>query len=126
MTTPAGRTPSMRRTRSRLLLLAATALLSTGLAAAAVPTAQATPATPGRTAGPVGTITLVTGDQVRFTRHGDSVRVLDTKAARHRESIRFARFTLNADEYVVPVDALGAFNAGRLDHRLFDVTTLVQ
>jgi subtilisin family serine protease len=77
---------------------------------------QAQPA--GRSA-PI-TITLITGDRV--TLHGDRASV---EAGPGRAGMRFIDRRDADHRYVIPADALPLLRSGRLDQRLFDLTTLI-
>lgn len=94
-------------------------------ATAVAPAAPA--ATAAATVGPVsvglsGTVTLITGDRVEVA-PGAPPRVLP---AAGRGLMRF-RITTDAGRVrVVPLDAVGLLASGRLDPRLFDVTTLLE
>jgi subtilisin family serine protease len=74
------------------------------------------------TSGPSGAVTLITGDRVEVM-PGSPPRVIPAKG---REIMRF-RITTNAGRVrVIPLDAVGLLDAGKLDPRLFDVTTLLE
>ncbi|MFY1704238.1 S8 family serine peptidase [Micromonospora sp. WMMA1923] len=67
------------------------------------------------------TVTLITGDRVTLTAAGDV-------AVRRGEGRAGMRFLTRRDQgrvSVLPQDALPLIRAGKLDHRLFDVTGLV-
>lgn len=68
------------------------------------------------------TVTLVTGDQVTVTA-GDKASV---RPGPGRADIQFLTRRVDGRLQVIPVDALALLNAGRLDERLFDVTTLLE
>ncbi|HWM06859.1 MAG TPA: S8 family serine peptidase, partial [Actinophytocola sp.] len=93
-------------------------VLSTTQAAAAAPPGAAAPAAAG---GKANTVTLVTGDRVT---------VLDG-AARSvrpgvgREGMAFSAFSAHGHTYVIPADVHELVATGRLDRRLFDITTLL-
>ncbi|MBX6750136.1 MAG: S8 family serine peptidase [Micromonosporaceae bacterium] len=115
-------------------------LLATGLSvgvlvtAGGVLVANAT-AQPGTASGPpsstvsagpgVGglpqTVVLITGDRVQVNPDGSVV----TRPAPGREHITFTTSRSNDRVTVVPSDAVPLLAAGRLDERLFDVTTLL-
>jgi subtilisin family serine protease len=80
-------------------------------------------ASDGRKAGatPARTVTLISGDQV--TLRGDGVSV---RPAEGRGRIVFEHTKVAGHHYVIPADAAGLVNRGRLDRRLFDVTGLLQ
>jgi subtilisin family serine protease len=67
------------------------------------------------------TVTLVTGDQVTIS-HGTARSVRPGKG---RDGIAFSTFTAKGHDYVIPADAMKLVATGKLDRRLFDITTLV-
>ena len=67
------------------------------------------------------TVTLITGD--RATLRGNAISV---RPARGREAMVFEHYKLAGHHYVIPADATGLVNRGRLDRRLFDVTGLLE
>jgi subtilisin family serine protease len=68
------------------------------------------------------TLTLVTGDQV-LLRQGKPVSV---RAAEGREHVSFTAYTSKGRNHVVPTDVLDLVATGRVDQRLFDITTLLE
>ncbi|MGI5501557.1 S8 family peptidase [Lentzea sp. CA-135723] len=98
--------------------LALTALPA-GVAGAAPPVAQAP--SQGQAA---DAVTLVTGDRVVL---GDGNEVLAIQPGEGRGKMSFkTAHTPDGHVMVVPQDAFGPLAAGRLDRRLFDVTTLLE
>jgi hypothetical protein len=87
-------------------------------------TVQAANATPQQQAKTVNytTITLITGDKVIM--HKD--RGLSVRPAAGREKMTFSRLTAGGHTYVIPADARRLVSTGRLDQRLFDLTTLTE
>lgn len=85
-------------------------------------TARPEPATPTPD-GLSGTVTLITGDRVELV-PGAPPRVIPAEG---RKSMRF-RISAEAGRRVrvIPADAVGLLAAGRLDPRLFDVSTLLE
>jgi subtilisin family serine protease len=109
-----------------LILGVATATLAAGLpatpghAAPAPATSDRTPAAAGpQRAAPV-TITLITGDRVTV-RGADRISV---EAGHGRTGVRFISRLDQGHRSVIPSDALPLIHDGRLDERLFDLTTL--
>ncbi|OLF09875.1 S8 family serine peptidase [Actinophytocola xanthii] len=102
----------MSRTLPLLVAVASVAALLTGTTTS---TAAPTPPTDGRT------VTLVTGDRVRVG--SDGVLIEPGQA---RRGTRFSQYRVDGHDYVIPSDALAMVGAGRLDRRLFDVTTLLE
>jgi subtilisin family serine protease len=88
---------------------------------AASPAGAQDPAARDAYAGTPQTVTLLTGDQVRVV----GGKVAGVKMARGREMRHVWQYALNGHEYVVPADAAGLLQQGRLDKRLFDITELV-
>ncbi|WP_165960907.1 S8 family serine peptidase [Actinocrispum wychmicini] len=69
-------------------------------------------------------VTLITGDRVVMV---DSTR--DARSiipGKGRDKVAFSTYQRNGHRYVVPKDAVSLVAQGKLDERLFDVTTLVQ
>ncbi|MGB3443097.1 MAG: S8 family peptidase [Actinophytocola sp.] len=84
-------------------------------------TAPAVQAQPPRQAGlPTTTITLVTGDQVVL--HGGEPK--EVRPGPGRDGMAFSVHKTADHQYVVPADARAAVAQGRVDRRLFDLTTL--
>jgi subtilisin family serine protease len=107
--------------------------LATGVAAALTATMAITPAgavspaqavTASKSAakqGKVTWITLITGDRVGVNAQGKPVAL---RHAKGREHIPVQIQTLNGHTYAIPLDAAQLIQKGRVDRRLFDVTTL--
>ncbi|MFC3897192.1 S8 family serine peptidase [Lentzea rhizosphaerae] len=106
--------------KSTVLGAAFTALALTTVPAA-VATAAPPPTTPQKA---VDEVTLVTGDKVLLGR-GQQVVAIQPGEGRRGMTFKTHR---GADGHttVVPKDAFGPLAAGRLDRRLFDVTTLLE
>jgi subtilisin family serine protease len=88
-------------------------------------TAQAAQAEPGtaRSADqPKTTITLVTGDEVVLV-NGQAKQV---KPGPGRDGMSFSVRKSDDHQYVIPADALTAVAQGRVDRRLFDISTLTE
>ena len=84
-------------------------------------TVQAAGAAPAPAANPAhGTVTLITGDEVLVL---DDTRVR-VRPGPGREGILFSTSTVDGHTVVLPSDAQRLVATGRLDRRLFDVTTL--
>ncbi|MFC5814498.1 S8 family peptidase [Nonomuraea harbinensis] len=105
----------MRKRAGALLLV--TALLTPGPAVAASPS----PVT-GPPASVPRTVTLISGDRVTVT--GERGAVIE--AGEGRKGITFLTDESRGRLRVVPSDAMPLLKAGRLDARLFDVTTLLE
>jgi hypothetical protein len=94
-------------------------VFSTTQAAAAAPPDKTVAARSGTTS---NTVTLITGDQV-IMRAGN---VMSVRPGKGREKATFSRFIVGGHSYVLPTDAAQLVAMGRLDRRLFDLTTLVE
>ncbi|RSM72538.1 peptidase S8 [Actinoplanes sp. ATCC 53533] len=69
------------------------------------------------------TVTLLTGDRVTALEGDDDVVSVEPGAG--REGVTFLTRRVRGHLSIIPNDALGLLGAGRLDPRLFDVTTLL-
>ncbi|MDT5035827.1 MAG: hypothetical protein QOE03_1012, partial [Micromonosporaceae bacterium] len=88
------------------------------------PTTAAAPAGPATIhRGQPKTITLFTGDRRLVAPDGRSVTTLPTPG---RETARLLTQRIGGRLSVIPTDALTLINAGRVDRRLFDITTLIE
>lgn len=102
--------------------------LKTGLAAlltvAALGVPSRAPATPATPAPAVraGTVTLVTGDKVAV----DRGRVVAITPAAGRAGMPFREYRAGGELYVVPADKTGAVASGKVDRRLFAVSSLAR
>jgi subtilisin family serine protease len=97
----------------------------TALALTAAPAATAWAAPPPATGNQaVDEVTLVTGDKVLLGR-GQQVVAIQPGKGREGMAFKTHRGT-DGHTTVVPKDAFGPLAAGRLDRRLFDVTTLLE
>jgi subtilisin family serine protease len=70
-------------------------------------------------------VTLITGDTVRVRSVGGQTAV-DVDPGPGREKIPFLTSSAGDDVRVIPADAAGLLAGGRLDDRLFDVSTLLR
>ncbi|HEU4425381.1 MAG TPA: S8 family serine peptidase, partial [Pilimelia sp.] len=91
-------------------------------AAAGAPAADAGPAPVSRP-GHVRTLTLITGDRLTLVDGTDKVAI---RPAPGRERVGFVTRRVRGHLRVTPTDALPLLRAGRLDERLFDVTTMLE
>lgn len=102
----------------------AVAAAGTGARAGAPGTSATNPALGGpaaRGAATPHTVTLITGDRVTLS--GNAVTV---RPGKDRQKVSFLTQRVGGHLHVVPSDAVTLLHAGRLDARLFDVTTLVE
>lgn len=67
-------------------------------------------------------VTLITGDRVELT----GGRITRYVPAAGREKIPVRTSTRNGHQHAVPADAVSLVNSGKLDPRLFDVTSLAE
>src|SRR6266511_2380770 len=105
-------------------LLAAVALIGVALATPAGAAPRHSPAAGTEPhAGLARTVTLITGDRVTVTA-GNTGRITIQRGA-GRERMTFITRTIRGHLNVIPTDAVPLLHAGRLDSRLFDVTTLL-
>ncbi|MGH3763350.1 S8 family peptidase [Actinophytocola sp.] len=88
-------------------------------------TAQAAGAAPptgfANTVEDKNTVTLITGDRVTVRNHEAS----SVSAGEGRAGMVFSTFRAQGHDYVIPADALRLVATGKLDRRLFDITSLV-
>jgi subtilisin family serine protease len=68
-----------------------------------------------------GTVTLVTGDRVTLRADGK----VSVRRGADRDGMAFVVRRVAGNVHVVPADAVPLITSGRLDERLFDVTTLI-
>ncbi|SCF35218.1 Serine protease, subtilisin family [Micromonospora purpureochromogenes] len=107
-----------------LLVLGVSAVAPGGAPASAQPTA-AQPATTPKVAAQPRTVTLLTGDTVHLgTVNGQTT--VDVVPGKGRERIPFLAHSAGKDVRVIPADAVGLLNRGKLDARLFDISKLVE
>jgi subtilisin family serine protease len=81
----------------------------------------------GDAARPTGTeaphsVTLLTGDRVTLSKDGK----IGIQRGKDRAGVVFLTRRVDGHVHVVPSDALSLLRAGRLDSRLFDITTLIE
>jgi subtilisin family serine protease len=102
-------------------------LLAAALITGVVPAAAAStvPSTGGsKPAGGFRTVTRVTGDRLTVATDGSNRTAI--QPGKGREKVRFLQQTVRGHLNVIPADAAPLVAAGRLDRRLFDVTTLLE
>jgi subtilisin family serine protease len=97
-----------------------TVLVAAPAAATTTPPQATSPTLAG--SGDLRTVTLVTGDQVMV----QDGRVRSVEPGEGREGMTFSARTHGGHDIVVPADAMRLVSQGRLDRRLFDVTTLLE
>ncbi|MDG4835718.1 S8 family serine peptidase [Micromonospora sp. WMMD967] len=109
----------MRRRQRRALTagVLATVLVTVSLTAQPA-SAQEQPT--AAVSGTPGTFTLITGDRVSLDATGHP----EIQRGPGRAGMRFVSSREDGHQYVVPVDAMPLLRDGRLDRRLFDLTTL--
>ncbi|RLP96170.1 peptidase [Micromonospora sp. BL4] len=117
--------PSVRKLSAlALVVLGVSAVAPGGVPASAQPRA-AKPATTPTVASKPRTVTLLTGDTVHLSTV-DGQTAVDVVPGKGRERIPFITHSAGEDVRVIPADAVGLLNRGKLDERLFDISTLVQ
>lgn len=114
------RTHTPRRAAGALALATAVVALSTGLTGPAGAAPAASPARSTTASAPV-TVTLITGDRVTVDGSG---AVLRFEPAKGRERVPVQIERADGRTLVLPADAWALLASGKLDRRLFDVTTL--
>jgi subtilisin family serine protease len=92
-------------------------VLGTAQAAGAAPPSGFAKDRPGK----ANTVTLITGDKVTLF-HGKASAI---RPAQGRKGMAFSTFSVKGHDYVVPADALKLIGTGKVDRRLFDITSLV-
>ncbi|MGW3601925.1 S8 family peptidase [Micromonospora sp. NPDC005161] len=107
-----------------LLVLGVSAVAPGGVPASAQPRAAKPAATPPVASKP-RTVTLLTGDTVHLSTV-DGQTAVDVVPGKGRERIPFITHSAGEDVRVIPADAVGLLNRGKLDERLFDISTLVR
>ncbi|MEU4712546.1 S8 family serine peptidase [Micromonospora purpureochromogenes] len=107
-----------------LVVLGVSAAAPGGVPASAQPRVAKPTTTPAVAAEP-RTVTLLTGDTVHLgTVNGQTT--VDVVPGKGRERIPFITHSAGEDVRVIPADAVGLLNRGKLDERLFDISTLVE
>ncbi|MGW3690264.1 S8 family peptidase [Streptomyces sp. NPDC005125] len=118
-----------------MLLVAATPSVSLALATPAGSASSATPSSASAStfgsgpeieaasagAGVHRWIPLITGDRIAVNAKGE---IVAARPAKGREDIPIRVETRDGHAYALPDDALGLVRSGRVDRRLFDITTL--
>ncbi|MGW3807779.1 S8 family peptidase [Micromonospora sp. NPDC005113] len=107
-----------------LLVLGVSAVAPGGVPASAQPRAAKPAATPSAASKP-RTVTLLTGDTVHLSTV-DGQTAVDVVPGKGRERIPFITHSAGEDVRVIPADAVGLLNRGKLDERLFDISTLIR
>ncbi|GLZ41832.1 S8 family serine peptidase [Actinokineospora sp. NBRC 105648] len=100
-------------------MAAATVVLGTVLSGVQLAPAQAAPPAPEPVVG--RSVTLLTGDRVVV----DALGHRSIRPGPSRERTAFSHYERDGHQFVVPVDALAAITDGKVDERLFDITTLL-
>ncbi|GAB3179628.1 subtilisin family serine protease [Micromonospora palomenae] len=106
-----------------LVVLGVSAVAPGGPPASAQPRA-AKPTTTPTVASKPRTVTLLTGDTVHVSTV-DGQTAVGVVPGKGRERIPFITHSAGEDVRVIPADAVGLLNRGKLDERLFDISTLV-
>ncbi|WP_346535378.1 S8 family serine peptidase [Micromonospora sp. DPT] len=107
-----------------LVVLGVSAAAPGGVPASAQPRVAKPTTTPAVASKP-RTVTLLTGDTVHLgTVNGQTT--VDVVPGKGRERIPFLTHSAGKDVRVIPADAVGLLNRGKLDARLFDISKLVE
>ncbi|MGS2613896.1 S8 family serine peptidase [Micromonospora sp. LZ34] len=106
-----------------LLVLGVSAVAPGGVPASAQPRSTKPATTPPVAAKPRA-VTLLTGDTVHLSTVNGQTTV-DVVPGKGREKIPFITHSAGKDVRVIPADAVGLLNRGKLDARLFDISKLV-
>ncbi|KAB1916445.1 S8 family serine peptidase [Micromonospora sp. AMSO31t] len=106
-----------------LLALGVSVVAPGGTPVSAQPRAATPPTTPPVASTPRA-VTLLTGDTVHVSTVNGQTAV-SVVPGKGRERIPFITHSAGKDVRVIPADAVGLLNRGKLDQRLFDITTLV-
>jgi subtilisin family serine protease len=115
---------SVRRISALALLALSVSVVAPGGSPASAQPAPPKPSTVPAFAAKPRTVTLITGDTVHVsTKNGATA--IDVVPGKGRERIPFIKDSAGKDVRVIPADAVGLLNRGKLDDRLFDISTLV-
>ncbi|SDJ56080.1 S8 family serine peptidase [Streptomyces indicus] len=120
------RAPSRRRARLTAAGLALVLLPLGQQAHAAGDPAAAPGAAAGQTARAAHTVMLITGDKVTVTDLGGGRRTVDVQRPEGARGKVWTRTDSDGDLTVIPEEARGFLDSGRLDKRLFDVSELIR
>ena len=107
-----------------LLVLGVSAVAPGGSPASAQPPAAEAGDHTAAVASKPRTVTLLTGDTVHLSTVNGQTAV-DVVPGKGRERIPFITHSAGEDVRVIPADAVGLLNRGKLDERLFDISMLV-
>ncbi|MGR6316619.1 S8 family serine peptidase [Micromonospora soli] len=115
---------SVRKISALALLVLGVSAVTPGASPASAQPQAAKPATPPAVASKPRTVTLLTGDTVHVsTKNGQTA--VDVVPGKGRERIPFITHSAGKDVRVIPADAVGLLNRGKLDERLFDISMQV-
>lgn len=115
---------SVRRISALALLVLSVSVVAPGGSPASAQPGTPKPATVPAFASKPRTVTLITGDTVHVsTKNGATA--IDVVPGKGRERVPFIKDSAGKDVRVIPADAVGLLNRGKLDDRLFDISTLV-
>jgi subtilisin family serine protease len=115
--------PLAALTAAMTLTLTLTLPIGSGSGVAAAATSRQSPPSALRQVDP--TVTLITGDRVMLHESGGRQGAV-IRPAKGRERVPFVTGRSGGHVSVVPSDALPLVQSGRLDRRLFDITTLMR
>ncbi|MFG2053289.1 S8 family serine peptidase [Micromonospora sp. NPDC048930] len=115
---------SVRKLSALALLVLGVSVVAPGGSPVSAQPRAAKPATPPAVAAKPRTVTLLTGDTVHVSTV-DGHPAVNVVPGKGREKIPFITHSAGEDVRVIPADAVGLLNRGKLDERLFDISTLV-
>ncbi|MGI5149630.1 S8 family peptidase [Plantactinospora sp. CA-294935] len=116
---------SVRKLSALALLVLGVSVVTPGGVPASAQPGAGKPATTPVVASKPRTVTLLTGDVVRLGAV-DGQTAVDVVPGKGRERIPFITHSAGEDVRVIPADAVGLLNRGKLDSRLFDISMLVR
>ncbi|WP_426509571.1 S8 family peptidase [Dactylosporangium sp. McL0621] len=115
---------SVRRISALAMLVLGVSAVAPGGSPAVAQAQTQKPSTVPAVASKPRTVTLLTGDTVHVsTKDGETA--VDVVPGKGRERIPFIKHSAGEDVQVIPADAVGLLNRGKLDARLFDISMLV-
>ncbi|MEU8001178.1 S8 family serine peptidase [Catellatospora sp. NPDC049111] len=116
--------PSVRKLSALALVVLGVSAVAPGGSPAAAQPQSPQPTTTPQVASKPRTVTLLTGDTVHVSKV-DGQTAVSVVPGKGREKIPFLTHSAGDDVRVIPADAVGLLNRGKLDERLFDVSALI-
>ncbi|GAB3354730.1 S8 family serine peptidase [Micromonospora halotolerans] len=115
---------SVRKLSALALLALGVSVVAPGGTPVSAQPRAAKPATTPPVASESRTVTLLTGDTVHVSTV-DGQTAVNVVPGKGRERIPFITHSAGKDVRVIPADAVGLLNRGKLDERLFDISMLL-